>query len=107
MTELTMHRGDDREVVITATDNLEGSIVRFTTRYRRTDAEPVFEKTTEDGSIIVAENIATVRIDAEDTDDLVPTVLRWDVEITGPSGLVQTYADGYLAIKGDVTRPTA
>lgn len=105
-TYLSMYRGDDRELTITASEDLTTSEVRFTARAQRSSPTAVIAKSTETGGIVVDTATATVAIDAADTQDLDPGALHWDVEVTDAIGLVRTVAIGRLAILRDITRPT-
>lgn len=106
MTSLAMYRGDDRALVITASESLTGSEVAFTAR-RRKDGETIIEKATGAGITIGSEpddEKATVTLAAADTADLEPGPLFWDVEVVDGSGATHTVATGILLIKADVTR---
>jgi hypothetical protein len=106
MSYLSMYRGDDRVLDITASETLTGSTLRFTAKQRRTDTEAVIEKSTGDGITIGSPaTTASIAIDAADTEDLEPTVLFWDIEVTDVTGKVHTVATGRLEIHADVTRP--
>lgn len=108
MSDLSMYRGDDRTLTITASEPLTGSDIRFTAKVSRADDEAVIEKTTGDGiEIGDPDTTATVTIDAADTEDLGPVNLRWDIEITDALGKVRTVAVGRLLILADVTRQAA
>lgn len=102
---LEMYRGDDRTLTVTADESLEGSVVRFTAKWsRHRDAEAIIAKSSEvDGEIAIDDAVATVTIDAADTDDLLPGPLYWDVEITDALAKVRTVAVGQLLIRSDVT----
>lgn len=104
MSYLSMYRGDDRELTITASEDLSGSTVRFTARRRRSDVAAVIVKSSTAGSIVISGMAATVTIDAADTEDQGRQALFWDVEVTDPAGKVHTVATGRLAILEDVTR---
>lgn len=106
MSYLSMFRGDDRTLTITATEDLAGSEIRFTAKQRRSDAVAVIAKSL--GSGITLGNPTTtaeVVIDAADTDDLDPVALYWDVEVTDATDKIRTVASGRLAIREDVSRP--
>jgi hypothetical protein len=106
MIDLRMYRGDDRTLTVTATESLATAEVRWTARWsRHHDAEAVIEKSSlgVDPSITIAESVATVAIDAADTEDLLPGPLYWDVEITDDLGKVRTVAVGRLRLLPDVT----
>jgi len=109
MSYLSMRRGDDRSLTITATEDLTGSDVAFTAKRRRrdTDADAVITKTT--GAGIVIGNPGTtaeVAIDAADTDGLddVPVALYWDVEVIDSADKRRTVATGRLGILPDISR---
>ncbi len=108
MTYLTMYRGDDRDITITATESLQDADVVFTARRRKSDTEAVIEKSTTDTNIVIGDDpftTAVVTLDAADTVDLTPAALFWDVEVTDVDGKVHTVATGRLAILEDITRP--
>lgn len=109
MTELSMYRGDDRTLTITASESLAGvEDIRFTAKVARADDEAVIAKSITDGiEIGDPDTTATVTIDAADTEDLGPVNLRWDIEITDALGKVRTVAVGRLLILPDVTRQAA
>lgn len=102
-----MYRGDDRELTITASEDLSGSTVQFTARRHLSDTTAVISKSTEDASIVVSGTTATVTIAAADTTDELPGALHWDVQVTDGEGKIHTVATGRLAIVEDVTRPAA
>jgi|SRR6187200_2328482 len=105
MTYLSMKRGDDREVEVTATESLDGADVTFTARHRPYSEDVVITKTTDPGGgITVVDAVATVTIDAADTADLEPDVLYWDVEVVRATE-THTVASGRLAVEPDVTYP--
>ena len=107
---LSMYQGDDRRIIITASESLDGSTVRFTARRNKLDEEAVIEKSTVAGSVTVGvpdDMTAVALIDASDTEGMAPTLLRWDVEVTDVLGKVKTVAIGYLKIMSDVTRVEA
>lgn len=105
MTSLAMYRGDDRVLIITASEPLTGSEITFTARRRTTPRTPVIEKSVGAGVTIgEPDTQAEVTIDAADTANLEPGVLRWDVEVVDAIGKTHTVAMGQLVIKADVTR---
>ncbi len=105
MGDLAMYRGDDRQLVITASETMTGSVVRFTAKYARADELAAIEKSSDAGGIEIDDTVATVSIDAADTDSIAtPKTLRWDVEVTDAFGSVRTVATGRLIINTDVTR---
>ena len=104
MTNLTMYRGDDRELTISATEDLTGSTIRFTARRMDGTHEAVIEKASGDGIVLGdPATTAVVTIEAADTSSLRPTVLHWDIEVTDATDKIHTVAEGTLTIKGDVT----
>jgi len=104
MTNLTMYRGDDRELTISATEDLTGSTIRFTARRMDGTSEAVIEKASGDGIVLGdPATTAVVSIDTADTSSLRPTVLHWDIEVTDATDKIHTVADGTLTIKGDIT----
>lgn len=103
MTYLSMYRGDDRVLTITATEDLSGSEVRFTARRTRRAEEAVIEKVSP-GDITIDEFSAAIAIDAADTEDLDREALFWDIEITDSADKIRTVATGRLAILPDITR---
>ncbi len=103
MSYLSMYRGDDRELVVTASEDLTGAEVAFTARRYKRDEVPVISKTTA-GGIAVNGSTATITIDAADTVDEEPGALFWDIEITDGTAKVHTVATGRLAILEDITR---
>jgi hypothetical protein len=103
MTYLSMYAGNDRELTITASEDLSGADVYWTARRRKRDTEPLLEKSTVAG-ISVNGAVATVALDREDTVDLDPVVAHWDVEVVDGSGDTHTVATGRLAIKRPITR---
>lgn len=106
MTYLSMYRGDDRELTITASEDLTGCDVRFTAKARPSSAMAVLEKSTDPGGgITIDTTTVTVAIEAADTVDLDPVALHWDVEIVDLADKVHTVAHGRLAILQDITRP--
>jgi hypothetical protein len=104
---LSMYRGDDRTLTITATEDMTGSEIHWTAKWSRSADEPVvIGKSTAEGITIGGPGTtATVTIDAADTRDLDPGPLYWDVEIIDTLGRVRTVAAGVLDLKADVTRP--
>lgn len=106
MSYLSMYRGDDRELTITASEDLSDTTVEFTARRYLSDTTAAFVKSTADGSITVSGTTATVTIDAADTVDEEPDrPLFWDVQVTDGDGKIHTVAAGRLALLEDVTRP--
>lgn len=103
MTYLSMTRGDDRVLEVTATESLDGSDVTFTARHRRYSEDAVILKTSP-ADITIAGPLASVTLAAADTADLDPDVLYWDIEVVDSGGSTHTVADGRLAIQGDVSR---
>jgi hypothetical protein len=106
MTILSMYRGDDRTLTITADQSLTGSEITFTARGKRREDSPVLiVKTTDDGIVIGdPATTAVVTLDAEDTEDLTPGSLWWDVEVVDALGKVHTVAEGRLRVRLDATR---
>ncbi len=107
MSYLSMTRGDDRTLTITASDSLAGSEVTFTAKRSRRDADvdAVIRKTTGAGvEIGTPDSTAVVTIDAADTEDLEPVALWWDVQIVDGDSLIRTVAQGRLSIAADITR---
>lgn len=102
MTYLAMHRGDDRTLEVTASEDLTGSELTFTARHRSYSDDIVIQKTSSNG-ITVNGQTATISIDATDTADLDPDVLYWDIQVVDTAGDTHTVATGRLAIKHDVT----
>lgn len=106
MSYLSMYRGDDRVLTITASEPLTGAEIRFTARRYKADAEPIIEKTSAEGITLGdPATTAVITIDAADTVELDPVVLHWDIEITDATDKVHTVAAGRLAVIEDVTRP--
>lgn len=106
MTYLSMYRGDDRILTITADEDLTGSDIRFTARARKRDAEPVIEKSLGEGITLGDPGTtAVVVLDAADTADLEPGALFWDIEVTDAVDKVHTVATGRLAVIADITLP--
>lgn len=103
MTYLSMKRGDDRELEITATESLAGADVTWTARRRPYSEDVLIQKTTPAGITVVGA-VATVALDAADTADLEPDVLYWDVEVVQATR-THTIATGRLAVEPDVTYP--
>jgi hypothetical protein len=106
MSYLSMYRGDDRVLVITADEALTGSEIVFTAKRRKSDTDPVITKSTTAGSIVIGDPATTaeVTIDAADTEDLDPIALHWDIQVTDVMDKVHTVAAGRLAIVEDITR---
>lgn len=120
-----IYRGDDRTIKITATYpeaipdqdieagdpfSLDGLELFFTAKHKtvETDAEAVFQKTSEDG-ITVREapnnHIADIQIAAEDTETMEKgKTLICDVQAMGSQ--TWTIWKGYLPVYDDVTRAT-
>jgi hypothetical protein len=105
MTDLSMYRGDDRVLTITASEALTGSQITFTAR-RRPGGAIVISKTT-DAGITIGEpaTTAVIALDAADTRDLDPCVLRWDIEVVDVTEKTHTVASGQLNIRADITHP--
>ena len=107
MSVLSIYRGDDRTLTITASASLTDSEVTFTAKRSKRDADEdaVIQKTTGAGvEIGDPDTTAEVTIDAADTMDLEPVALYWDVQVVDGTGSVRTVAAGRLVIKADVTR---
>lgn len=102
MSYLSMYRGDDRELVVTASEDLTGAEVAFTARRYKRDEVPVISKTTAAGITVVG-TVATITIDAADTVDEAPGALFWDIQITDATGKIHTVATGRLGILEDIT----
>jgi hypothetical protein len=94
MTILSMYRGDDRTLTITADQSLTGSEITFTARGKRREDSPV----------LIVKTTDVVTLDAEDTEDLTPGSLWWDVEVVDALGKVHTVAEGRLRVRLDATR---
>jgi hypothetical protein len=117
MTLLSMTRGDTTEFDVTLTDsdgdalNLAGLTLTFTAKRRPTDtdADAVFQKTNGAGIAVTSESggLATVTVDAADTEGLTFTrSLHWDLQVEA-AGEVQTPLSGLLAIADDITSEPA
>jgi hypothetical protein len=107
MTILSMYRGDDRTLTITADESLTGSEITFTAKRRKRDDSPVLiSKTTVDGITIGGDpdTSAIIALDAADTEDLDPGKLWWDIEIVDVLGKVHTVAEGHLRLLRDASR---
>ena len=105
MTYLSVTRGDDRELTVTATDSMEGADLVFTARHRPYSAI-VIQKSTDANEIVVGADPfteATITLDAADTADLDPDVLYWDLQLVDSTDKTHTLATGRLAINPDVT----
>jgi len=112
-----MIRGDDREIVIeavypedvpgegiTAGDPypLAGATVWFTAESLRA---AIAKKS--GAGIATSGNIATISIDATDTDNLPGRAdFEWDVQIRTAGGKIHTMAKGNLTVMPDITRET-
>lgn len=109
MTTLSMYRGDDRMLTITASEDLEGSEITFSAkRSTRDDAPVLISKSVGDGIAIGDPTTsAVVTLDAVDTADLAPGTLFWDIEVVDVLGKVHTVATGKLRIRRDVTTQQA
>lgn len=108
MTTLALTRGDNRTITVTASEDLDGSAIVFTARHRKDDVLHVIRKTSEtDGGIELGDPSTTVTIslEPEDTANLDPCVLRWDIEVVDSDDDTRTVASGSLLVKGDVSRP--
>lgn len=109
MSFLSMYRGDDRVITITASESLDGCDVWFTAKRRRSDADDdaVIQKTSPT-DITIDGVTAQVAIDAADTAELDHgTALFWDVQVFDTDGNLHTVASGRLSIVGDITRATS
>jgi hypothetical protein len=106
---MSIHRGDDRSLTVTASASMQGADLTFTARHRRHSEEVLIEKISGDGITLGPDpfTTATITIDAADTEDLTPDVLYWDLQLVDSSDEVHTVADGRLAILEDVTRPAS
>jgi hypothetical protein len=113
MSEFRMFRGDDRVLTVTIIEeggplDLTGVLLRFTAKRKLTDADSdaVISKATGDGishGMDPTLGIATVTLDAEDTEGEAPGPLRWDVQLTDGDGLVRTIATGRLVLLADAS----
>ena len=107
MSYLSMFRGDDRVLTVTASEPLTGLELRFTAR-RQWNTRVLIEKSTDSGITLGdPDTTALITIDSEDTADLTPGALHWDIQVTDTEGEVHTVAAGRLAIKPDITRGEA
>lgn len=119
--DLSMVRGDDKQLVITVGDlpasGLAGYSAWVTVKKSESDADPgVFQKSTAAGSIAITtvgsdtvDGVLTVTIDAADTNtqpDYTVTY-RWDCQLKDGSGKITTIAKGKFEIDPDETRTTA
>lgn len=103
MTYLAMTRGDDRTLTVTASEDLDGADLEFTAR-RRPYSDIVIHKRLGAGITLGdPTTTAVVAIDADDTDDLTPDVLYWDLQVVDTANETHTVARGRLAIEPDIT----
>ena len=117
MERLEIVRGDARNIEVTLTDEAGdwtppvGTTLRFTakTDRRKTDAQATISKSTGAG-ITVDGNVATVELDAADTDAVSTngntTTLYCDVQATGTNWGPWTIASFLLVVTPDVSRTT-
>lgn len=119
---MEMTRGDDREIVVEVayTEDFPAVGIASGDPYPLTGATVWFTAESSVGAISkrsgsgieisgseAAENVATITIDAADTDALTGrTVYAWDIQIRSAGGKIWTVADGRLTVVPDVTRET-
>lgn len=118
MTDLKMYRRDTAVFLLPVTrpddDGVEqpvdltltGTRVTFSAKYfaQDPDVDRVMQKTETDG-ITLAGNVATIRLEPADTEN-VPNIvvsLLWDVQVVEPDETVTTVAGGTLIINPDIS----
>jgi hypothetical protein len=106
---LSMYRGDDRIVTITSSEALTGSVVTFTARARPGGPVLITKTNVDDGGLTIGDpaTTAAIAIDAADTVDLEPSVLRWDVQVVDDEDKTHTVASGFLVLRADISAPAA
>lgn len=123
MTDISAVRGDTNEysLVITAPDedgvsqpiDLEFCDLWFTVKYDWDDAEEdaIVQKTVGAGITVTdppEDGLAVVRLEPEDTEDLVGVQrLVYDVQLKESDDTITTVALGYFNVQRDVTRVTS
>lgn len=111
---LSMMRGDTRELTVTLTDedgypiDLDDlSDIAFTARYNYDSDSVLIQKDLADGVVITdaASGTCTVTIDPVDTEGLARRYrLLWDIQVIADyDDAVRTVARGYLTVEMDVT----
>lgn len=114
---MEMTRGDDRKIVMEAVYPedvveagvaagdpypLDGATVWFTAE----SPQSTIAKKSGAG-IETSGNLATILIDATDTESLAgPTTYQWDFQIRTAGGKIHTLAKGSLVVRPDITRET-
>lgn len=101
--DYTAYAGDTLEIVVTAQDedgaalDLTGAALVYILCDR--DRVEVLRKSSADGEIIVASNVATVTIDAGDTAALGGAQAYHELQCTDAAGNVSTLLAGYALFK--------
>jgi hypothetical protein len=110
MTILSMYRGDDRTLTITADESLTGSEITFTAKRRKRDDSPVLiSKTTTDGITIGGDpdTSAIIALDAADIDPVAERVSGSEQRQHGSASLAAPGGDRHAAALGEPARPGA
>jgi hypothetical protein len=113
---ITLVRGDTEHLRVTVTDadgdtvNLTGADAWFTVKRRVADPDDRAAIALRMGAGIEVEDapggVLIVTLTATETDDMVPGVYRYDVQVRDANGRISTVADGRLVLRSDVTRAT-
>lgn len=111
MADLTMHRGDTRQITVTLDDEntfAEGDTVWFTAKRSQVhaDADAVIAKVSPTSVAFTAgQATASATIAPADTVDLTrKTTLVYDWQLLTAGGVLSTIESGRLTIEADVTR---
>ena len=110
-----MIRGDTRTITATFTDS-DGDVIDLTggTVFFTVNAS---EEPTDDTSAVVQKDVtsfsapttgvATITLDASDTDSVDPGTYWYDVQFVSTGGVVTSLDKGKFVLKSDITRRTA
>lgn len=100
----SMFSGDTKDLIVAVTDNgqaidLAGSSIKWAMKRSVRDVQSIIQKETGGGGIVASSSSFTVRLNSEDTENVVPGRYYHEAEITDVVGNVSTVMTGTITIE--------